>query len=89
MINKIINFFKKKEFELVCVKDFSVKGTDTDITERGSIEFYKCKSTGVRKIIVVAKFLFAAQKQHPYVLGAKSWVDTGYFLGTKLDRITN
>jgi len=85
MVNKIINFFKKKEFELVCVKNFSVKWTDTDVTQKGIIEFFKCKNTGTRKITVIGRFYYDAQKEHEYVLGAKSWVKTGYFLGTKLD----
>jgi hypothetical protein len=85
MINKIINFFKKKDFQIVCTKDFSVEWTDDDTVENGTIEFYKCKDTGLRKVVVIAQFYSDAQKRHPYVLAAKSWVKTGYFLGTKLD----
>jgi len=85
MINKIINFFKKKDFLLVCAKDFTVEWTDDGTVESGTVEFYKCKNTGIRKVIVIGKFHFDAEKRHPYVIGAKSWVSTGIFLGKKLD----
>lgn len=80
----MFNFIKKKDYQFIYLYNFSVEWTDANLKEKGIIEFYQCNNTKLRKISVIGKFMYNAEKKHLAVLSAKSWINTGFFMGQKL-----